>query len=372
MSLIQLEISRLRNIDGLSLYPSPRINVINGLNGSGKSSILESIYLLGLGRSFRTRQNRRLIQYGSESLYVFGVTEGKGGLETKIGVEKSKTGLNRIKINGELAQGAADLIGALPLQLLTHDSYELINAGPKPRRRFFDWGVFHVKPNFLDRWKRATRALKQRNAALRSKKNKSFVQLWDEELISTSKELDILRKEFFEEFQPVFQSVMKRILGLSDICIDYYPGWNQQTALEDVIHNAYARDFELGFTQYGFHRADIRIKQGNIPVQDVLSRGQQKLLVYSLSLAQGILLKELLNIPCTYLIDDMLAELDKDKIDLVAELLTGIESQVFLTGVNAKEFQGIFCADDVEWFHVERGAVLPRSSKAGLLAINES
>lgn len=371
MYLTQLEISHLRNIDGVSISPSPRINIIHGQNGSGKSSILESIYLLGLGRSFRTHQNRRIIQYGAESLSVFGVIEGKDGLQTKIGVEKSQKGFNRIKINGELAQGTADLIGALPLQLLTPDSYELINAGPKARRRFFDWGVFHVKHAFLEHWKRATRALNQRNSALRSKQSKAFIELWDKELISTSKELDILRKEFFEEFHPLFQSVMQRILGLSDICIDYYPGWNQQTALEDVLYNAYARDLELGFTQYGFHRADIRIKRGNIPVQDVLSRGQQKLLVYSLSLAQGILLKERLNKPCTYLIDDMLAELDKDKINLVAELLNSLKSQVFLTGVNANEFQGVFQADDAEWFHVEQGAIRPGMPKKNLLVANE-
>ena len=166
MSLAELRIENLRCIESAALEFSPELNLIAGENGAGKTSILEAIFLLGRGRSFRTRNSERLIRHGQPKLTVFGRTDDA---PPKVaGIEIAADGGTRARINGENARSLLELSGVVPVQAIDPEIHKLVDQGPERRRRWLDWLVFHVEPTFGLAWARYNRALKQRNAALKS------------------------------------------------------------------------------------------------------------------------------------------------------------------------------------------------------------
>lgn len=352
MVLSSLEIHHFRNISHTKIVPSKEINIFYGENGSGKTSLLEAIYHLSLGRSFRTRYFDRVVQYGQERFSVFGDIAS-----VPTGVERSRAGDVRIRINQADVYAASKLAANFPLQLINQDTYQLITAGPKIRRQFLDWGVFHVEHGFLANWKKMRRALKQRNAALRS--NSRTAMFWDTEFIEAAYVLDKQRKEYIYRYQPILMKLLSSLLFDSSAKpqIDFYSGWDQSKPLDEILQATLERDGQLGYTQYGAHRADLRIFIDKTPIEDVLSRGQQKLFVCAMRLAQGILLKnEGKN--CTFLIDDLPSELDAQRLKLFCTLLSELDAQIFITGIVPQSFEGLFRNRVVNRFHVKHGELI--------------
>src|SRR6476620_5190017 len=179
MSLAELRIENLRCIESAVLEFSPELNLIAGENGAGKTSILEAIFLLGRGRSFRTRSSERLIRHGQPKLTVFGRTDDSPSRQA--GIEIAADGGTRARINGENARSLLELSGVVPVQAIDPEIHKLVDQGPERRRRWLDWLVFHVEPTFGLAWARYNRALKQRNAALKTSDRE--VSAWDGELV---------------------------------------------------------------------------------------------------------------------------------------------------------------------------------------------
>ena len=167
MSLAELRIEDLRCIESAALEFSPELNLIAGENGAGKTSILEAIFLLGRGRSFRTRSSERLIRHGQAKLTVYGRTDDSPSRQA--GIEIAADGGTRARINGERRSiRLLELSAVVAVQAIDPEIHKLVDQGPERRRRWLDWLVFHVEPSFGVHWARYNRALKQRNAALRS------------------------------------------------------------------------------------------------------------------------------------------------------------------------------------------------------------
>ncbi|MBX9714001.1 MAG: DNA replication and repair protein RecF, partial [Pseudomonadaceae bacterium] len=167
MALTRFTVAAVRNLHPATLSPSPRINILSGANGSGKTSLLEAIHLLGLARSFRSSRLLPVIQHEVDECTVFGqVALAQGGLSS-LGISRNRLGELHIRIDGENVRSAAQLAETLPLQLINPDSFRLLEGVPKIRRQFLDWGVFHVEPRFLPAWQRLQKALRQRNSWLR-------------------------------------------------------------------------------------------------------------------------------------------------------------------------------------------------------------
>ncbi len=355
MSLVRLEITHFRNLLALTIEPNPSFNIIHGENGSGKTSIFEAIYFLGLGRSFRHHLVNRIINYDAEKLSVFAMAQSHNNLSNALGIEKDRDGKSRIKINGENIQSPAILAELLPIQLINPDSYYLLSAGPKHRRQFLDWGVFHVEPAFFPEWKKIQRILKQRNAALRDPSYTQMIYSWDIEYVAASDALEEMRSNYIAQLNPIFQQVITELLDVGDLTLEYRKGWDTEKGLQQVLKESLARDQQLGYTQYGPHRSDIKIYTDHFQAQDVLSRGQQKLLICALRLAQGILLRELTNKRCIYLIDDLAAELDANHRKKIMEVLATLQSQVYVTATNPHDLKDLMDISDTKMFHVEQG-----------------
>ena len=350
--LTTLSINNVRNLTSLSVDVGPQFNIWVGPNGSGKTSILEAIHILNTGRSFRTRLVNRVIRHDDDQLRVFGKLM-HNDQEMALGVERQRSGDTRIRLNQETMKSHVEITRMMPLLVICPDSHRLLSAGPKYRRQFIDWGMFHVEQLFYTHWQRAQRAIKQRNAALKQHAKPVDIALWDRELISAAEILNEMRQRYLEALKPVFVNINPKLLPDYEINLYYQPGWNLEEGLANVLEASLQRDYQQGYTQYGPHRADLWIRYHKTPVQDVLSQGQQKLTIYALRLAQGQLLKTLTDKSCLFLIDDLPAELDMNKRSLVADALLELESQVFITGAEESELRDLIGVSSSKLFHVE-------------------
>jgi DNA replication and repair protein RecF len=354
--LSHISIHHLRNLSAVDLYPSPKINLLCGPNGSGKTSFLEALYLLGLGRSFRHHLNSRLIQHEQAQFQLHAKVASSNG-DTAIGLAKQRDGQTVMRLAGNPVSSIVPFAELLPIQLLYPDGHSLLRDLPKLRRQFIDWGLFHVEHLFYNHWQRAQRAIKQRNAALRAKVSLSEATIWDHELCSVSEHIDNSRSRYIEKLIPLLNSFLETLLPETPLTVNYYRGWSHELSLSEVLGKQYHRDQDIGYTQFGPHRADIHFRTQGHSARDTLSQGQHKTLIYALRLAQGALLHFETNRAPLYLIDDLPAELDETKLKLVVDCLDKINAQVFITGTEAKYFEPLNQYLDFKMFHVKHGCI---------------
>ena len=354
MSLTLLNFHGLRNLQPVEMTPSARINVISGANGSGKTSLLEGIHILGMGRSFRTRQLKHAIQSDQPHMTLYGRLSGEP--EVTLGVRRLRTQRElELRLKGDKSARLAELVEAMPLQLINPDAFRLLEGSPSGRREFLDWGVFHVKHDFLGIWKRTRRALKHRNALLRRGRiQPQEMAVWEQELALWGEQMDALRRVWFSDFLPVFEETLKVLLPLPGLTLNYARGWDKERSLSAVLHDSRATDQQMGFTQQGPQRADLRIRVNKQPAVEVLSRGQQKLVVSALKLAQGRFLERTAQRHCIYLIDDLPAELDEHNRYQFCQLLEEMQCQAFITSVEPSALGSTWRQEtSVKMFHVK-------------------
>ncbi len=356
MPISLLKINHFRNLSAVDLSPGPRFNLFYGDNGSGKTSLLEAIYYLGLGKSFRTSTTGRIIQYDAECLSVF-IQFNTEQKSIPVGIERYQDGSKKLRFDGENLASIAALAKRLPLQLISTDSYRYFSDGPKPRRQFLDWGVFHVEPDFLAVWQQFQQALKQRNACLKQRAAAAEVTAWNQAFIESAERIDGFRSQYIHQLQPILNEIMQKFLPAFNLKLRYMRGWNKEENLADLLSQQLQRDYQFGYSQSGPQRADCQLYCDNIPAQDALSQGQQKLAAYALHLAQGIHYHQTAQLSPIYLIDDMPSELDPEKRQLVTDLLTNLNAQTFITGITQEDLTALLNIDDMCLFHVEQGCV---------------
>lgn len=366
MTIKRLAIQYLRNLTQIDLEPAAHLNVIYGDNGSGKTSLLEAISVLSMGRSFRSRKIKSLIQHQQQQLTVFGrltvASDPSNHAEIPVGVQRDLQGGGAIKVAGKLIASASALTENLPLQLMNGHSFQLLEGAPQERRQFMDWLVFHVEHEFLPTWKAFQKALKQRNTLLRHDKiSPLMLAPWDASLTESAEKLDNMRSRVFDRFYACFQQLVEDFIAIDGLTLNYYRGWERTSGYASVLEQGMERDIHLGYTRVGPHRADIRIAILGQPAAEILSRGQQKLLVSAMRIAQAVVFQQLTGRRCIYLIDDLPAELDSHYQQVLAGWLDRLSCQVFVTGVDRDtilkawpESQG---ERSVAVFHVEHGKV---------------
>jgi len=353
MSITLLRADQVRNLKGVDIELHPQLNIIYGENASGKTSLLEAIHLLSTARSFRTHRIQHVIQHEQDKLTVFARLQ-TGRHAHQLGIERSKR-KTEIRVDSETVHQTSVLTRHLPLQLITPQVSSLLEQGPKLRRRFLDWGVFHVKHDYLANWRAFHRVLQQRNAALRQHQASAQITAWDRPLVEAATLITRCRQDYLEGLLPVLQSYSDQLIG-QEPELSYHQGWPAEQGLESLLAEALPRDRERGHTQYGPHRAEMVFKFNGIPAQEVLSRGQMKLFISAMQLAQVSHLASEQGVQCVVMVDDLAAELDRSKRAALLDLLLTTRAQVFIT-VTEAGLLDISPSQDHKMFHVEHGKV---------------
>ena len=350
MPLTHLRIKALRCLIDVELDLHAQRNYLFGPNGAGKTSLLESVYLLGRGRSFRTRQIRKLVRHGMDGFAVYGEVEQQGRLR-RLGVALEGGRLEK-RIDGDSTVGMAALAEALPVHVIDPGAHLLIEGGPSERRRFLDWGVFHVEPEYLDGWRRYRRLLGQRNAAL---KNASVAELrtWSGALVTAGDRIHNLRLRYMERLAPAVENAGRQLLSPA-VRVEYRAGWAADQTFEEALRVGEPGDRASGNTQVGPHRADLEITLDTSRVRDEASRGQQKMVAAALVLGQLQVNTETRNDRGMLLVDDPAAELDRPGLERLLAALESVPAQLLLTGLSPTQLAP---RPEFPVFHVERGNV---------------
>lgn len=349
MLLKDLRISQLRNLSDQHLAPAAGLNLLTGPNASGKTAVLEAIYLLARGRSFRTHRIRELIQHHAERLQVTARIEAAEGRRIVVGLERDRR-LTRLRYDSQPVRSLSQHARRMPLVLITPDSHGLVSGQPAQRRHWLDWAMFHVEPGYLDSWRACFHALRQRNALLKYPAAGGQLASWEQTLAESSQRLEAYREAFVRDFNRAFAPLMTTLLG-DEGAIEYVPGRDTAMDYRVQLENARGSDRDRGFTQAGPHRSDLRFSHQARDVRATLSRGQTKLYIAGLMLAYARVLAGAGERPLI-LVDDLPAELDESARRRFMTALAATAGQTFVTAIEPQLPPGEWAA--VTRFHVEQ------------------
>ncbi|GJM04727.1 MAG: DNA replication and repair protein RecF [marine bacterium B5-7] len=351
----QLNACSIRNFGEFSIEPSQKLNFFYGPNASGKTSILESIYLLSRIKSFRSKRINDVISRGDRKLGVYakGINQGSA---FSVGVEKGH-GITKIKFDGELIQTASEQAKRLPVYILTPDHHILFTGTPKDRRNWLDWSLFHVEQKYMVVWKDYHKALRHRNALLKSERriNPSEIMGWERLMGEEAVKIDSMRDRYISDLNKLLNEKHAPQVLSGTVKINYLNEHYKGQNLSDLLAIARNEDEKRGYTNLGPHRADISFNYEDYNVAKHLSRGQTKLFSAALVSTQVDKLKET-GKAAIVLVDDLDAELDQDSSRKMLGLLLANNTQTFVSSLVRPEW-----ADQKNefnsMFHVKHGKI---------------
>ena len=355
MLLNELRLKNLRNIATQDLELAPGFNLFIGPNGAGKTSLLEGAYLLSHAQSFRAGQHDTLIRRDADDMALYARIERQAG-PIQIGLARRDGGWEA-RVNNDRVANLGSMLHEFALVCFEPGSHELISGGSELRRRFLDWSVFHVEPEFLARARQYRRALRQRNALLKRAAGDSELDLWDAELSRAAEPLVAMRRSYFLRYAQELSAVLAVYLPeLGETELKLAPGWPDELGLDEALRQTHDRDRARGHTTRGPHRADWSIRFAAAPLREHLSRGQEKLCALACVLAQAKLYAATRGEWPVIALDDLASELDADHQRMVVEMLQSSGAQILISGIDVPECLRRIDAP-LRVFHVEHGAV---------------
>ena len=354
MPLGSFRAERFRCLTSVELELDPSANLFIGPNAAGKTSLLEAAFFLSRGRSFRSRRREALIANGSDSFLLTGQALRSAG-PVALGVRATRFE-TEWHVGGETAAGIADLAEQFPAQVIDPEVHKLLEEGPGRRRRFLDWGVFHVEHTFLSAWRRYQQALRQRNAALKIDASDDDLAAWEWELASSGETLASLRAAYLERIRGPLELIGAALLD-APIALVHHSGWDTDRSLLNALAADRKRDRRYRATQLGPHRADVVVQVGGQPAKDRVSRGQQKLVAGGLMLAQLQVQEQERPGRSALLLDDPAAELDGENLARLMKLVREVPAQLWVTSLRP-EIANLLRA--ARLFHVKQGDVRAR------------
>lgn len=353
MAIRQLSLTDFRNLKSTTLDFDRGLNLVSGDNGSGKTSLLEAIYVLCQAKSFRTHHLKQCIRHDKSGFLLFGRFAG-----FKAGIAR-QTDKIEIRIDGEVVRRRSQLVKRAPIQVVNTDSFALIDGAPAGRRAFLDWCLFHVEPDYAENWRRYQHALKQRNRLLKTKRDLNLIEYWDGHLVEPSRQLHQQRRQYSNRLRELIRNDFAELLQDIALEISYRPGWPASAELRDSLEKSREKDIRLGFTGHGIHRDDLQMTIGGRQIGEVLSRGQSKRVCLALLLAVLKLVGEANQDPLILLIDDLNSELDASAQRLVYRLLQTMDLQLFISNIESR-LPAAMETKEFKMFHVEHGTIKPR------------
>ena len=332
MRFKELKYYNFRNIDNSSINTDCRNVILEGINGQGKTNILESVYLLSYGSSFRTGNSKEIITFNKDRVHIVGIAVSDDGLERKVEYV-NHGGKRRILLDGKEIRDRKELIYNFPSIVFSHDDINFVKGEPEYRRRFFDQTFSMYNPVYLDSLRRYKTILMQRNAAIKARQS-SLLSLYDERLAKYGLEVSKEREEGVRMFNEIFPSLYKEISQTEkELSIRYQPSWRDLKSEDEVVNyleSTRERDMNLLTTSSGIHRDRFTVYDENGPFSQSGSTGQIRLASLLFRLAEARFFIKMTGKKPVLLIDDVLLELDNVKRGNFLSLLNDY-SQAFFT-----------------------------------------
>ena len=370
MILRSLNILNYRNIREASLEFSPKLNCFVGLNGQGKTNVLDAIYLLSFTKSAYTSQDSLNITHGEEMAMVQGVYRGNRLIDGQ--TEESLTiscGLKRgvkkqFRKEKKDYPRLLDHIGLIPLVMVSPADHQLIEEGSDERRRFMDVVIGQRNRKYLDCLTNYNALLKQRNALLKQYADApnppdDLLEVLEWQMVEPAEYIFKARTDFFKEFEPYFQEVYKVISGSAETPALQYISQLQNRELREAYIKTRQRDLILGWTSQGPHKDDLEMRLGEWPLKQVGSQGQQRTFVLAMKLAQALYLADITGEAPILLLDDIFDRLDSERVERIVAMVQGEQfGQIFITDTDRQHLTDIIQpGPDAKIFHVENGQI---------------
>ena len=340
MPLQRLQLNNFRLFQDSIFSLSSGTNLILGENGSGKTSILESISILLSGSSFRTKETKECISHNRD-FYKIAAT---GVLQNKKLQLSIENGVNsRLKSSRRLGENSARKEELYFLQIVMAKNLRMIDGEPDIRREYFNQLMFHVKPGTKKLHTLYQKALKQRNRCLKNNLSKSELSTWSKELADLGLELSLEQYSFFQTFKEQNIKYIEEIVGtgeftfLDKLNITFSKGWERSKKLIESLEESIEKDKAIGYTSKGPHRMDITFQINNKKASSKLSRGQLKILILLIFLSNSSLIQELTQAETLLMIDDLSSELDTNNLSSLLSRIVQSENQIVLTGIEGEE-----------------------------------
>ena len=349
MYISNLRIFNIRLFESLDIALAPKFNIFLGKNGAGKTSILESIDLLSRGKSFRCSNVSEIMKQNETNLAV-SCSIILSDSEVSLSLARKKSA-SELKVNSLKAAKWSEITSHLPVISIHPESYLVITGSPSERRKYIDWGLFHVEPSYKNSWSSYMRALKQRNVCLRYKQITQARQ-WHATLCEYGLIINQARLDYIQAIKPLIKQYAEHLNLKSTIDIEYKQGWSLDNELLELLDQELLEDDLPLSTGVGPHRANISLKWDGKKFAATSSRGQQKVLAIAMYLAQSQYMSDNFSKKGVYLIDELPAELDQNTCQKVLSLLVELNSQVVITSVS-EHYLKDFVPENTKWFHVE-------------------
>lgn len=330
-----------RNIKDRQIDTSAKQIILTGENGQGKTNLLEAVYMLCYGTSFRTQNIREVISHGKDMMYLSSLFEDSQGLERKAEISFSE-GKKQIKLDGKEVRDRKELIYCLPCIVFSHDDIEFVRGEPENRRRFFDQTMTMYDPVFFDDLRKYKLVLRQRNAAIKDQRTE-LLDIYDEKLASYGFQIMKSRRAVSTSFSAIFPDIYNAV-SLEDrgIEISYRPSWNEEAGIEGIIEKLFNQrevDLKMNTTTSGPHRDRFLINDRNGLFTSSASTGQMRLASLVFRSAQASFYRQKTGQNPIFLIDDVLLELDSQKRARYLSYL-GHYNQAFFTFLPEEKYFG--------------------------------
>ena len=357
--LKSLNILNYRNIREASLEFSAKLNCFVGLNGQGKTNVLDAIYLLSFTKSAYTSQDSLNITHGEEMAMVQGVyDEFTISCGLRRGVKK------QFRKDKKDYPRLLDHIGLIPLVMVCPADHQLIEEGSDERRRFMDVVIGQRNRKYLDSLATYNALLKQRNALLKQYADApnppdDLLEVLEWQMVEPAEYIFRARTDFFTEFEPYFQEVYKVISGSAEVPALKYVSQLQNRELREAYVKTRQRDLILGWTSQGPHKDDLDMRLGEWPLKQVGSQGQQRTFVLAMKLAQALYLADSTGEAPILLLDDIFDRLDSERVERIVAMVQGEQfGQIFITDTDRQHLTDIIQpGPDAKIFHVENGKI---------------
>jgi len=365
MEIKQLSVLNFKNYSEATIYPDPHVNIFTGLNGQGKTNMLDAIHYLSCCKSYFNPIDSQNIQHGEEFFVVEGVF-AQDAVSDKIycGVKRGQKKV--FKKNKTEYERLSEHIGSYPSVMISPYDKDLISEGSEVRRKFMDIIISQYNRPYLDHLISYNKVLKQRNSLLRYFwENRTFdpdsLEIWNIQLVELGEQIHQVREQFIEAFEPIFLKHYGAISGNAEDVSIVYRSHLSEGEFEHAVNESIEKDKRTQYTNVGIHKDDLRfgINEGH-PLKKFGSQGQQKTFLIALKLAQFDLVKEATRKLPVLLLDDIFDKIDDVRVEHLMKLVSDHNfGQIFITDTHAKRIEEIFSkiTDSVKVFRIEEGAV---------------